>query len=260
MEHPLVPDYILRKLILLYGFTKETHQMTKKEINPLCTPTFEKYFIINGDWLNKYKDFYCYDQIVKIIQSNKYNFPNYFTFKTNIGKILSNIKQYKLRQKELLFPVELSQGISFAPKIGEFFSNNLDIHDAFYIVNQELIELLSQDKENPSKPNYSFISKINLNGFLNKYSYFIYVKNIEICTMNKEGMFAHQYCIKLEEGDPVKEIGKIINNGGIETIVEEKELDNKSSTQYDNQGGLIFNIEKIRNNREEKQKKNHIIL
>ena len=76
--------------------------------------------------------------------------------------------------------------------------------------------------------------------------------------MNKEGMFAHQYCIKLEEGDPVKEIGKIINNGGIETIVEEKELDNKSSTQYDNQGGIIYNIEKIRNNREEKQKKDDI--
>ena len=252
----LVPDYILRKLILLYGFTKEIQSKIREaQLNPLSYITYENYSIINGEWLNKFKEFYNYEQIAKIIQYHKYDFPNYIKYKNNIEKILSTIKQYKLYQKEIKFPDELKILNNFYPT-AKCIVNNLKIHDNFYIVNSELNKLLSHDKDNPINPNYpAFVNKKNLNVFLNKYSYFIFIDNIEICTMDKDGMFVHQYCIKLEELSTVPEIIKIIKAGGIEKILKKKELGNKTSVQYDSvQNGLIYNIEKIKKDKEEKEK------
>ena len=267
----LVPDYILRKLILLYGFTKEIQSKIREaQLNPLSYITYENYSIINGEWLNKFKEFYNYEQIAKIIQYHKYDFPNYIKYKNNIEKILSTIKQYKLYQKEIKFPDELKILNNFYPT-AKCIVNNLKIHDNFYIVNSELNKLLSHDKDNPINPNYpAFVNKKNLNVFLNKYSYFIFIDNIEICTMDKDGMFVHQYCIKLEELSTVPEIIKIIKAGGIEKILKKKELGNKTSAQYDSvQNGLIYNIEKIKKDKEkhkkddksqDKIKENNIVL
>ena len=255
-QNLLVPDYILKKLILLYGFTKEIQAKIKAQLNPLSNITYENYFIINGEWLNKYKEFYNYDQIVGLIEKYKFNFSDYFSFKSNINTILNAIKSFGIAQKEKEFPIELKSGISFSPSVQSFI-NNLYIHDNFYIVNSELNGMISQDKDNPIKPNYpAFVNKTNLNGFLNKYSYFIYLKNIEICTINKDGMFVNQYCIKLGEGDPTIEIGNIIKSGGIDKVIVKRALNNKNSAQYNEHGGLIFNIEKIRKDKEKEPKDN----
>ena len=255
-KNPLVPDYILKKLILFYGFTKEIQEKTKAQLNPLIDITYDNFYIINGDWINKYKEFYSYDQIINIIKHNNIDFPKYFSYKSNIETILSTIKKYQIYQKEKEFPIELKSGISFAPMIKDSFTNNLKIHDNFYIVNSELNEMISRDKENPEKPNYFLVNTINSNAFLSKYSYFIFVNNIEICTMNKDGIFVHQYCIKLgKETDLTSEITQIIKSGGIEAIVKKKGLEKKDSDRYGNHGGLIFNIGQIRKDKEKEQQK-----
>ena len=152
-ENPLVPDYILKKLILLYGFNKETIFKTKAAFNnPLMNINFENYFLINGDWINKFKEFYNYEEIVKIIKQYNFNHHNYYGYKNNINQILPPIKSFQIKQKGKEFPVELKNGgIPFSPKF-ERAGNNIYYYDNFYIVNHELNQILCQDTENP-KPN-----------------------------------------------------------------------------------------------------------
>ena len=72
-SNPLVPDYILRKLILLHGFSKEIHLKTKTS-DPFTGTSADEYYFINGEWINKFKEFYNYDQIVNILEQYKINF------------------------------------------------------------------------------------------------------------------------------------------------------------------------------------------
>ena len=65
-NNPLVPEYIIRKLILLYAFNLETLFKSKPVQNDsLINAIFENYYLINAEWINKYKDFYNYDKIIK---------------------------------------------------------------------------------------------------------------------------------------------------------------------------------------------------
>ena len=258
-ENPLVPEYILKKLILLYGFNKETLFKTKPgSSDPLTIINFEYYYLINGDWLNKFMDFYNYEQIVKLIKQYNYNYHNYYGYKNNINQILTSIKSFKIRQKGKEFPIELKNGgISFVPKY-ERGGNNMYYYDHFYIVNSELNQILCQDTENP-KPNYSiFFNTINLKSFHSNYSFFIQTSNIEICTINKEGMFISQYHIKLieENGCPEEEIQNIFKSGGVERFLKSRKYDNKKvSCKFSDKGGIILNIDYIRKEKEEEQKK-----
>ena len=258
-ENPLVPDYILKKIILLYGANTETLFKIQSGIEgPLSNVVFENYFLINGEWINKFKEFYNYNQIANIIQQSFNNFHNYYQFKNCIEQILNLIKTFQIRQKEKEFPIELKRGTgtSFCSKSGTA-ANNVYYHNNFYIVNSELNELLKQDKENPTEPNYSvFVNKTPQKIFLhNKYLYLIFGCNkiIEICDINNEGMFSSHYSIKLGKGDEEQEINNIIKLGGIEQFVKSKKFfTNDISGKYDAFGGLIFNTAKIQ--KEEKKK------
>ena len=261
--NPLVPDYILKKLILLYGFNKETIFKTKAAINnSLMNINFENYFLINGDWINKFMEFYNYEEIVKIIKQCNFNHHNYYGYKNNINQILTPIKSFQIKQKRKEFPVELKNGvISFSPKF-ERAGNNMYYYDNFYIVNYELNQILCQDTENP-KPNYSiFMNKTNLKTFFGKYSFFIQANNIEICTINEEGMFINQYHIKLVEqnGSPEEEIENIIKSGGVEQFLKSTKYDKKRvSCKYSDKGGIILNIDFIRKEKEEEQGRQKMI-
>jgi hypothetical protein len=258
-ENPLVPEYIIKKLILLYGFNKETLFKTKAgSSDPLANINFEYYYLINGDWINKFKEFYNYEQIVKLINQYNCNFHNYYGYKNNINQIFTAIKSFQIRQKGKEFPIELKNGgISFVPKY-ERGANNMYYYDHFYIVNSELNQLLCQDTGNP-KPNYSlFINTVNLKTFFGKYSFFIQNSNIEICIINKEGMFISQYHIKLaeENGCPEEEIQNIIKAGGVEQFLKLRKYDNKKvSCKFNDKGGIILNIDYVRKEKEEEEEK-----
>ena len=245
-ENPLVPDYILKKLILLYGSNKETLFKTKTVLNEhLMNNNFEYFYLINGDWINKYKEFYNYEQIVKLIEQYNYNHHNYYGYKNNINQILTTIKSFQIKQKGKEFPVKLKNGsIPFVPKY-EKAGNSIYFYNNFYIVNSELNQILCKDTENP-KPNYSlFMNTVNLKTIFGKYSFFIQANNIEICTINEEGMFINQYHIKLVEqnGSPEEEIQKIIKLGGVEPFLKSRKYDKKRvSCKYSDKGGIILNL------------------
>ena len=258
-ENPLVPEYTIKKLILLYGFSKETIFKTKHGSSDyLANINFEYCYLINGDWINKFMEFYNYEQIVKLIKQYNYNYHNYYGYKNNLNQIFTSIKSSQIRQKGKEFPIELKNGsISYVPKY-ERAGNNVYYYDHFYIVNSELNQLLCQDKDNP-KPNYSiFFNTINLKSFLSNYSFFIQTSNIDICIINKEGMFVSQYYIKLaeENGCPEEEIQNIFKSGGVEQFLKSRKYDNKKvSCKFNDKGGIILNIDYIRKEKEEEQKK-----
>ena len=247
-EKPLVPKYILKKLILLYGFNKEINSLTKSNHSG-------DYYLINAEWLDKFKSFYNYNKIINLIIQYNYNWKNYLDCRNNIEQIVETINPFQIFQNEQEFPEELIKRIPFCAKI-EIGANKIYYHNNFYIVNSELNELLSKDTENNINKNYpNFINKAKSKFFLGKNSFLLFNNNIEICEINNEGMFITKYCIKLGRGKPEEEIYNIIKNGGLTQIFKEKKIDKKElSCNYDKYGGIILNIEIIKKEKEKEER------
>ena len=69
-ENPLVSEYILKKLILLYGFSLEIKLLAKTNYS-------ENFYLINAEWLNKFKDFYNYNKITCFLKQYYAFLKNY---------------------------------------------------------------------------------------------------------------------------------------------------------------------------------------
>ena len=243
-ENPLVSEYILKKLILLYGFSLEIKLLAKTNYS-------ENFYLINAEWLNKFKDFYNYNKITCFLEQYYAFLKSYNEYENNIDTIINAIKKINMHQKEKEFPKELKQGISFCVK-QEKGGNQIYYHNNFFIVNSDLNESLSKDTESK---NYSFINRNTFKIFFGKDYFLFQENNIEICDINYDGMFIPKFIIKLGEKKKEDEINNIIKNGGKTQIFKEKKIDkNKLSNNYkDGDGGIIFNIELIK--KEEKEKK-----
>ena len=269
-NNPLVPDYILRKLLLLYAFTQELKSKVKSNFDPLSGFNGEEYYLINGEWLNKYKNFYNYNQIVSLLQQYKMNYQSFEQFKNNINNILNTVKNFYIKQKSVQFPNELIKGIPFIPTFEKALVNNMSFYNDFYLVNYELNVELSNDKENQIKANYSYVNNLKLKFFLSQNLYFIHGNNFEIGKLNSDGMFIPLFYIKILNGNSEEEIKNVINSGGIEKYLNMKKIDNKREVnKYDNKGGLIFNIEKYKEGKlkkgikkleEPKDNINHVVI
>ena len=245
-ENLPVPDYILKKLILLYAFSKEIQKKTNN-FDPLTGTMFDHYFFINGEWINKFKEFYNYDQIIKTINQNKINFQNYEEYKNNIEKIIDTLKHHHyICQRGTEFPIELKNGsICFSAKYTKItgINNMRDMHflDNLYLVNSELNQLLSQSKENKDNPN---LNNTTYKCFISNHLYFVISNNIELGKINSNGMFTPQYyIISGSNMNPETEIKKIIDTGGFEKVIKTKNIQiNRMLANFDKKE-FILNIE-----------------
>ena len=254
---PLVPDYILKKLILLYGFTEELKSKAKNNFDPLRGINGEEYYLINGEWINTFKDFYNYNQIINLLQKYNIHFQNYEQCKNSIGNTLNTIKSFFIRQKSDVFPNELKGKIPFTAAFENATTNNMHYYNNFYLVNYELNVELSNDKEDPIKPNYSYVNNLKSKFFISQNLYFIHGNNFEIGKLNSDGMFIPLFYIKIIDGNSEEEIKNIIKSGGIEKYSYMKKIDDKRQlSKYDNKGGLIFNIEKYKEGKIQEKKEN----
>ena len=243
-ENPLVSEYILKKLILLYGFSLEIKHLAKTNYS-------ENFYLINAEWLNKFKDFYNYNKITGFLKQYYAFLEIYNEYENKIDTIINAIKKINMHQKEKEFPKELKQ-IPFCV-MQENGGNSIYYHNNFYIVNSDLNESLSKDIESK---NYSFINMNTIKIFFGKDYFLFQENNIEICDINYDGMFIPKFIIKLGAKKKEEEINNIIKNGGKTQIFKEKKIDkNKLSNNYkDGDGGIILNIEIIKKEREEKEK------
>ena len=243
-SNPLVPDYILRKLILLHGFSKEIHMKTKTS-DPFTGTIADEYYFINGEWINKFKEFYNYDQIVNIMEQYTINFQTYEEYKNNIGQILNILMQQKIYQRGAEFPIELTNGnISFVPKNIEipginhmkiYFMNNL------YLVNYELNQQISQIQE----LHVNFINNNKYKCFISNTIFFSYLNNVEIGIINSNGMIVPVYYIKFENKNSETEIKRIIN-GGFENFIKMNNIDTKRILNRFGNREYLVNIKKYK--------------
>ena len=240
---PLVPDYILKKLILIYGFSKDLYIKANNPIEPLANVNFEEYYAINTDWLNKFKQFYNYEKFVSLMNNNNnFNCKNYEDIKRNIKAIIDIMKPFNIQQKGKEFPNELNGKIFFIPNF-ENTNNNIYYFKDFYIVNNELKEEICQDNENPIKPNYTLKNYMKLKFFIGNNSFYINNNDIGIGNINKDGRFISKYHIKIDSNSkvsPEEEISRIIKIGGIDKYINFKKLDkNRVINRYEDR--LILN-------------------
>ena len=242
--NPLVPDYILRKLILLYGFSKEILLKTKTS-DPLTGTSADEYYFINGEWINKFKEFYNYDQIVNIIEQCTINFQTYEEYKNDLGRILNILMQQKICQRGAEFPIELTNGnISFVPKSNEIQGiNHMKIYfmNNFYLVNYELNQQISQIQE----LHVNFVNNNKYKCFISNKIFFSYLNNVEIGIINSNGMIVPVYYIKFENKNSETEIKRIIN-GGFENFIKMNNIDTKRFLDRFGNNEYLVNIKKYK--------------
>ena len=253
----IVPVCILEKLILLYGFGKELYFKSCSNKEPLSETVWENYYLINGEWINKYKEFYNYSQITDLMVKYDYNYQTYKQYKNNMNQILNKTKSFFICRKGSSFSEELKKGnIIFSPDF-QTGGNNIKYIKDCYIVDYDLYELLSKDDENQINSNDSITINIPYKICISQDIYIIHGKNIEIGQLNSNGMFIPKYYIKPEKENPEEDIINIIKCGGIEKYININYIDTKRClSKYNDKGGLIFNIElfKCENSKEENVK------
>ena len=93
-ENPEIPEYIIRKIILLYGFCKEIKNKCSHISHPLENSVSESYFLINGEWLNEFKQFYKYNEIIDLVNKYNFNLKNFEEYKNNFSNIYNVIRHF----------------------------------------------------------------------------------------------------------------------------------------------------------------------
>ena len=194
-----IPEYknlyyveeITKKIfVLLYYNEKVIKQKIKKNIKDIYN--FKKYYLINRNWLNQYKEFYLYNIIKEKLDKNCKNF-SYKKAKISLNNILINIGQIKLFA-ETQISEKLRNALNLRPKMEKIILKNeinneyqqdtyeikdtdisYDVPSNFYLINEDIYNLLKKE---------DFFYNIN-EDIENKISYDILFGNNQIIMKNK---------------------------------------------------------------------------
>ena len=250
-NYPKVPDVILKKLILLYGFNLELKEKTKRDLKQFKEPEYETYYLINYEWLTNYKIYYNYKLLEeKFKQNSNFTCRNYSNFVTNLDTLSNNIKSCNICQNGFSFPNELKEG---------FFPNqrkieNISYFEDFFIINKDIEQKLSHDEIN----NYKFYNNCFYGEFfVCKNTFFINNNNqdLEIGKINN-GIFIPQYHIKFNEKDIIKDVIKEITKNGIDNYFKNNKINVQSEKVENFNKGFFINCEKYKDYIKNKSKQN----
>ena len=128
---------IIHILILLYGNEKEIERYYSEGIWNL-----KKYYLINKDWINKFKEVYHYKEIIKIPQINKINTFNECVQKL---KILKSINEVKIVSNKICSNISILSQINLSPNYkssGDF--NQYYFPVDFVIIHELIFNLLKE--------------------------------------------------------------------------------------------------------------------
>ena len=213
---------IIKNLVLLYGLTKELQLKSSLMFGSLAGC-----YLINGEWINKYKQLYNYEQIVDLLKQYNYNYDEYESYINNINTIVDKVISSKNLNFQSKSENKLKDGTIY-------FSPNLNNGDDLYLVNYDLY---NKFYNNSSK---IVCMRIPINfEFNNEQVFFIHEDNIGIGEINKDGMIILQYNIqinKINKKNSTLILDRIIKEGGIEKFIsnrkKEKIEDNKRYIEY----------------------------
>ena len=161
---------------------------------------FEDYYIINKNWIDKYKSLYNYDIIFGKLTRN---------YNRSQEEIISLFKKF-------IFPKELTQIQHLYPAIRSVGLNNIKIPDNFEIIQKGIFELIIKDINEKNKVNlsYDYIQKViisdnkliikdtkNLNLFL-------------VYSVNGQKMYQIQYLLSFNNNLNINDIINDIKKAG----------------------------------------------
>ena len=176
----LIPDDILSKLILLYGYNFDLQKQIKTPINPFTLIFYKNLYAINSAWLTKFKEFYNYESLSKILQQ-KLNLKSYDDFEININKLTEIIKTYKIYEKDKDFRTYLNN-IPFFPAKNNVNNTNFYYYNDFYIVNQKIrgeLHRINYNKGNRNEQiDYKIISNLKCIYYYDRYSFIFFGNEI----------------------------------------------------------------------------------
>ena len=247
-NNPKVPDYILKKLILLYGFSLELKEKTKKHLEEFKEPEYETYYLINYEWLTEYKKYYNYEFLEKKFKEySNFNCNKYSDFELNLNKLLNNVKSFNICQNGSSFPNVLKEG--FDPNKRPI--ENIFYFEDFFIINKDVEQILSHDENN----NYEFYNCFYGEFFVCKNTFFIINQVLEIGKIN-DGIFIPQYHIKFNKEVKIKDVIKEITKNGIDNYFKNNKINVQSEKVENFNKGLFINCEKNKDYIKNKSKKN----
>ena len=159
VENKQQQQKILKKLILLYAFEKHFYRIFNKYIKDEYD--INEYYLINYEWIEKYKNEFYFNLIKKRIDEMKLKF-SYKGFVINLDKISQNFIQIQ----NVINPDNLNKGFytdekNFLPEFKNeklFTNNNIYYPNKFVLVNEKLFDLFYEEIKNPQhkKEKYKF--------------------------------------------------------------------------------------------------------
>ena len=177
-----IPDFIFETIILLYGLNEDIKNKVKEKIKDP-----EKYYLINYEWIEKFKECFNYSLIKNKLQNyKKYN--TFSEFESNMKKLLEDIKKLNIVNKD----IDNLNDIPIIPNV-EIINHNIKHFTKFIIVNTKINDLIRKIKNHFKLK--SRINNIENNFYFYPNIFYHETSFIEIGSFNSENMFISHYLI-----------------------------------------------------------------
>ena len=213
--------------ILIYIFYYKKYLIEEKE--KVFSENFD-YYIINPEWINKYLEFYDYQNLKHSLLNTTFkNLPiiNY----NNINKYINNFIDFYIKQNLINFEKEKLKDLLDIQKIfanSRMLKNNFFFNNCF-IIHSNLFNIISKlELSNKIFSNYK--KKIYVN---NKDIYFIDLNNIIIGNLNKD-IFIPQYIFSYNALQILESERNIISSKKIEDYIKLRNCDTNNNNEKQN--------------------------
>ena len=206
-----ISDNIIELMILMSGLEKDIKNKISNKDKKI-----EKFYLINFDWMKKFKQVYNYNVINNKLKKD-FNYQTFVDFQTNIKAIIKDIKSKEIIKKQ--GNIDEIQIIPNLESINEYLAH----FSKFSIVNLKIYNLI--------KTEFSYNNN-NIFFDFNYYPHLYYKGNdfIEIGSFNNENMFVSEYYIHFSTPCHISTVLKEIkNNSTLDEYFKKNKINIKQS-------------------------------
>ena len=223
----IIKKDLLKILIYIYYFEKLLLE-NKKEI----IKDYQEYYLINPDWMNKYKDYYNYRKIYEHLKQISDSNINYYNLDTYIDSIIDSELTIDILNFEHIKLTKDLLDIKFI-KVPKCKMKDITFYNNCYFLPFKIISMI----ENYEYNNKSFLISIEKRKLLVKEDilFLFHHKGVEIGRINKQAVFIQKYIFVFNREDIFKSEKQFLISQPVEEYIKKKKKDVKKII-------MIFNI------------------
>ena len=207
-------DELLRILILIYYY----EQYLSEKNN--CLSEYQTYYLINPEWIKKYKEFYHYNDLFNLIKNNELKKNNDYITYLNINNYI-NIPLIKYKKNYMDFnikigiPEDLKNSDSLTVSLDKV--NNLRYYNKCYILPLNILNKIIEFEFNNKYLNLTQSYKI----LSRNRDIYIHVdkKNINLGKFNEKFVFKTKYIISYSSSTKYEKEKRLLFNLGIKNYL-----------------------------------------